>query len=196
MKWYFIEVASKFKIEEVFKMRRLPVDIKLTLHAQQRLLERKGIEKYNIENLMQSPVKWYGKDDLIPQSNLYIHCLYVCRKSNQMGYITDGNIEVIYNRSTGVAITILEVKDKFKPISQFLKDDKRENKEVNNEDNEIINIREEIITYYKLYTSLIGEKLSKKENQDIEMKRNLKHNIVYREKIKKPMTISELYGLE
>lgn len=177
-------------------MRRLPVDIKLTLHAQQRLLERKGIEKYNIENLMQSPVKWYGKDDLIPQSNLYIHCLYVCRKSNQMGYITDGNIEVIYNRSTGVAITILEVKDKFKPISQFLKDDKRENKEVNNDDNEIINIGEEIITYYKLYTSLIGEKLSKKENQDIEMKRNLKHNIVYREKIKKPMTISELYGLQ
>lgn len=177
-------------------MRKLPVDIKLTLHAKQRLLERKGIEKYNTENLMQSPVKWYGKDDLIPESSLYVHCLYICRKAkDKMDYITDGNIEVLYNKDSGVAITILEVKDKFKPINQFLKDDKIENKEVNNEDNEIINIGEEIITYYKSYTSLIEEKLSKKENQDVEMKRNLEHNIVYREKINKPLTISELYGL-
>ena len=38
-----------------------------------------------------------------------------------MGYITDGNIEVIYNKGTGVAITIMEVKDKFLPITQYIK---------------------------------------------------------------------------
>ena len=37
----------------------------------------------------------HGKDDLIPESALYLHCLYVCRKSNQMGYITDGELEVV-----------------------------------------------------------------------------------------------------
>ena len=70
---------------------------------------------------MRSSCKWYGKDDLIPESALYLHCLYVCRKSKQMGYITDGNIEVIYNKGTGVAITIMEVKDKFLPITQYIK---------------------------------------------------------------------------
>ena len=70
---------------------------------------------------MRSSCKWYGKDDLIPESALYLHCLYVCRKSKQMGYITDGNIEVVYNKGTGVAITIMEVKDKFLPITQYIK---------------------------------------------------------------------------
>lgn len=103
-------------------MALLPKEIKLTLHAQQRLLERKGSEKYDTKNLMRSSVKWYGKDDLIPESNLYIHCLYVCRKAkNKMGYITDGNIEVLYDKNAKVAITILEVKDKFKPITQYIK---------------------------------------------------------------------------
>lgn len=174
-------------------MRKLPVNIKLTLHAQQRLLERKGIEKYNTENLMQSQVKWYGKEDLIPESSLYVHSLYVCRKAkDKMDYITDGNIEVLYDKNSGVAITILEVKDKFKPINQFLKDNNIEN----NENNEIINIGNEIIKYCKLYTSLIGEKLNKNENQNVEIERNLEHNIVYRDTIKKTMTIRELYGLQ
>lgn len=103
-------------------MAILPKEIKLTLHAQQRLFERKGMEKYNTKNLMKSSCKWYGKDDLIPESSLYIHCLYVCRKArNKMGYITDGNIEVLYDKSANVAITILEVKDKFKPITQYIK---------------------------------------------------------------------------
>lgn len=102
-------------------MAKLPKDIKLTKHALQRLRERKNSNIYNIKNLMRSSCKWYGKDDLIPESALYLHCLYVCRKSNQMGYITDGNIEVIYNRSTGVAITVMEVKEKFLPITQYIR---------------------------------------------------------------------------
>jgi ribosomal protein L37AE/L43A len=102
-------------------MAKLPKEIKLTKHAQQRLRERRNSIIYNTKNLMRSSCKWYGKDDLIPESGLYLHCLYVCRKSNQMGYITDGNIEVIYNKGTGVAITIMEVKEKFLPITQYIK---------------------------------------------------------------------------
>ena len=103
-------------------MSILPKEIKLTLHAQQRLEERKGSEKYNTKNLMKSSCKWYGKDDLIPESSLYIHCMYVCRKAkNKMSYLTDGNIEVLYDKNAKVAITILEVKDKFKPITQYIK---------------------------------------------------------------------------
>lgn len=71
---------------------------------------------------MKSSVKWYGKDDLIPQSSLYIHCLYVCRKAkNKMSYLTDGNIEILYDRNAHVVITIMEVKNKFKPITQYIK---------------------------------------------------------------------------
>ena len=103
-------------------MAKLPKEIKLTRHAQQRLEERNTLKSmYNIKNLMRSSCKWYGKDDLIPDSALYLHCLYVCRKSKQMGYITDGNIEVVYNKNTGVAITIMEVKEKFLPITQYIK---------------------------------------------------------------------------
>ena len=103
-------------------MTKLPKDIKLTRHAQLRLSERKNSNNiYNTRNLMRSSCKWYGKDDLIPDSALYLHCLYVCRKSNQMGYITDGNIEVVYNKGTGVAITVMEVKEKFLPITQYIK---------------------------------------------------------------------------
>lgn len=102
-------------------MAKLPSEIKLTRHAQIRLEERKNSVNYNTKNLMRSSCKWYGKDDLIKNSKLYLHCLYVCRKSNQMGYITDGNIEVIYNKSTGVAITVMEVKEKFLPITQYIK---------------------------------------------------------------------------
>ena len=103
-------------------MAKLPKEIKLTRHAQQRLTERNTLENmYNTKNLMRSSCKWYGKDDLIPESALYLHCLYVCRKSKQMGYITDGNIEVVYNKGTGVAITVMEVKEKFLPITQYIK---------------------------------------------------------------------------
>src|SRR5699024_745763 len=85
-------------------MSVLPKEIKLTLHAQQRLSERRGAEKYNTKNLMKSSCRWYGKDDLIPESSLYIHCLYVCRKArNKMGYLTDGNIEILYDKNANAA---------------------------------------------------------------------------------------------
>lgn len=101
---------------------KLPKDMKLSPHARQRLIERKDVNmKYNMNNIMRSSVKWYGKDDLIYDCALYRHCCYTTRKSNQIGYITDGDIEIIYNKGTHVAITVLEVKDKFKPITQFIK---------------------------------------------------------------------------
>ena len=104
-------------------MSDLPADIKLTLHAKERLEERNKIcKQYDIENLMKSSCRWYGINDLIPQSALYVHALYVCRKAkDKMKYITDGNIEVLYDKNVGVAITIMEVKEKFLPITQYIK---------------------------------------------------------------------------
>lgn len=102
--------------------KKIPTEIKLSPHARQRLYERKdaGI-KYNMANIMRSSVKWWGKDHLIHDCALYRHCCYTTRKSNQIGYITDGDIEIIYNKNTHIAITVLEVKDKFKPIIQYIK---------------------------------------------------------------------------
>lgn len=103
-------------------MRKLPREIRLTDHARMRLLERnKNKNIYNMKNIMRSSVKWYGKNDLIKNEALYRHCCYTTRKSNQMGYITDGDIEIIYNKKTKTAITVLAVKDKFKPITQYIK---------------------------------------------------------------------------
>lgn len=104
-------------------MGGLPSDLKLTLHAKQRLEERKDPENYyNTRNLMRSSCKWYGIDDLIPESSLYVHARYVCRKAkNKMAYMTDGNIEVLFDKNAGVAITIMEVKEKFLPITQYIK---------------------------------------------------------------------------
>lgn len=103
-------------------MANLPSEIKLSPHARERLRERNNLDRnYNTHNIMKSSVKWYNKDDLIHNSSLYKHCCYVTRKSNQMAYVTDGNIEVIYSKNTHVAITVLEVKDQFKPITQYLK---------------------------------------------------------------------------
>ena len=104
-------------------MGGLPSDLKLTMHAKQRLEERKDPEDYyNTKNLMRSSCVWYGIDDLIPESSLYVHARYVCRKAkNKMRYMTDGNIEVLYDKNAGVAITIMEVKEKFLPITQYIK---------------------------------------------------------------------------
>ena len=115
-------------------MRNLPKEIKLSDHAKQRLEERNtnGII-YNTKNLMRSSVKWYGKDDLIYDCALYRHCCYTTRKSNNVGYITDGNIEILYVKETKLAITILEVKDKFKPILQFIKPEVLEEIEIKKE---------------------------------------------------------------
>ena len=97
-------------------------NIKLSPHARQRLEERKSSHIiYNTKNLIRSSCKWYTKDDLIEKSKLYQHILYVCRKSTQFGYITDGEIEVLYNKGTGVAITVMEMKEKFKPVTQYIK---------------------------------------------------------------------------
>lgn len=111
-------------------MKKLPTTIKLTLHAKERLEERNKIHKYyNTKNIMKSSCKWYSKDDLIQQSALYVHCLYVCRKAkSKMRYLTDGNIEILYDKGAGVAITVMELKDKFKPITQYLKPELLENK--------------------------------------------------------------------
>lgn len=110
-----------YRKEEFNFVSKLPKEIKLTRHAQLRLEERKSSNIYNTKNLMRSSCKWYGKKDLIHNSKLYLHCLYVCRKSKQLDYITDGNIEVIYNKGTNVAITIMEVKEKFLPITKYIK---------------------------------------------------------------------------
>lgn len=104
-------------------MGKLPTKVELTFHAIDRLKERNIADNYyNTKNLMKSSCKWYTKDDFIPQSALYLHALYVCRKDrNKMRYMTDGNIEVLYDKGAGVAITVMEVKDKFKPITQYIK---------------------------------------------------------------------------
>ena len=103
-------------------MQILPREIKLGIHARQRLLERRSEDsKYNLRNLIKSPCKWYGKNDLIYNCALYKHSCYVTRKDNTLVYLTDGNIEVIYNKNTKLIVTILEVKEKFKPITQYLK---------------------------------------------------------------------------
>ena len=124
-------------------MGKLPSEIKMTWHAQQRLEERNIADNYyDTKNLMKSSRKWYGKDDLIHDCALYRHCCYTCRKSNQIGYITDGNIEVIYNKNTKTAITVLEVKEKFKPIENYIKPEilekikrKKENKKLSDTSN-------------------------------------------------------------
>ena len=74
------DIFSNNKEEEGCDISKLPAELKLTLHAKQRLEERKNHNTYNTKNLMKSSCRWYGKDDLIPNSKLYIHCLYVCRK--------------------------------------------------------------------------------------------------------------------
>lgn len=103
-------------------MSKLPTELKLTLHAQDRIRERNNNFRYNTKNLMKSSCHWYGKDDLMLNSKLYIHCMYVCRKAKRkMGYLTDGNIEVLYDKEAKVVITVMEVKEKFKPVTQFIK---------------------------------------------------------------------------
>ncbi len=101
---------------------KIPSEVKLTYHARQRLDERKEENSYyNTRNLIKSSCKWYNRDDFIKNSNLYLHSLYVCRKSHQIGYITDGRIEVVYNKNSKIAITILKLDEKFLPITKFIK---------------------------------------------------------------------------
>ena len=201
--------------------------MKLSPHARERLGERKDDDmKYNTQNIMRSSVKWYGKDDLIHDCPLYRHCCYVTRKSQQIGFITDGDIEVIYNKGTHVAITVLEVKEKFKPITQFIKPQKLlqiERKKKNNKLKDTLNlgyisrINNEVIidnyekstdyiegatmTFYEVYASLVTEMLNYTSNlgyhsTETTLKNEQSYNIVYKEKTTKPMTISELFGVD
>lgn len=107
---------------------KLPKELKLTRHAKQRLSERNNDHKhsynYNMDDLMKTVCKWYTTDDLIKNSNLYAHSLYVCRKAkDKFGYITDGNIEVLYDKNANVALTILSIKEKFLPIDRYIKNE-------------------------------------------------------------------------
>lgn len=105
-------------------MAKLPKKLKLTPHARTRLQERKDPDiQYDTRDLMKSSCKWFTTKDFIEKSKLYQHSLYVCRKSIQMGYLTNGKVEVLYNKGTGVAITVMEVKEKFLPITQYIKPD-------------------------------------------------------------------------
>ena len=103
-------------------MGRLPNEIKLSGHAKKRLEERREEGNvYNVRNIMRSPVKWYTKEDLIHDCALYRHSCYTTRQSKDLMYITDGSIEVIYDKNTKVGVTVLSVKDTFKPITQYIK---------------------------------------------------------------------------
>lgn len=106
-------------------MRQLPKEIKLSRHAKQRLNERQSKNIiYNEENIMLTKCNWYSKADLIENSGLYQHSLYICRKNkDQLDYVTNGEIEVLYNKGTGVALTIMEIKEKFLPVTQYIKPD-------------------------------------------------------------------------
>lgn len=199
-------------------MGNLPKIIKLSTHAKQRLEERKDSNDiYNTKNLMHSSFRWYGIDDLIPKSDLYLHCLYVCRKSKQMGYITDGKVEVIYNKNTKVAITVMEIKEKFLPFTQHIKPEvlkqieiKKKNKKINNTLNleycPTINnekgtnyIEEPVEGFQELYTTLVSEIVNYMSNFQYPLleflsKNEQPYNIVYKKENKKIMTINELFG--
>ncbi len=150
-------------------MSKLPAEIKLSEHAKQRLEERKEEGTYyNTNNLMKSSRKWYGKDDLIPQSNLYLHSMYICRKAkNKFRYMTDGEVEILYDKNTGVAITVLEVKEKFLPITQYIK------------------------------PSVLAQIEKKKNSASISgMDDSLNYHLVYRDNRARPVSISELLGID
>ena len=68
----------------------------------------------------------HKKEDFIVDSAYYRHCCYICRKSKDLSCITDGRIEIIFNKNTKVVVTILRVKEKFLPITQFLIENKTE----------------------------------------------------------------------
>ena len=149
-------------------MSKLPAEIKLSEHARQRLEERKGEGTfYNTNNLMKSSRKWYGKDDLIPHSNLYLHSMYICRKAkNKFRYMTDGEVEILYDKNTGVAITVLEVKEKFMPVTQYIKPS---------------------------VLAQVERKKNDKSMQDFEQQNEF--HFVYRVERPKPMSISELLSV-
>lgn len=108
-------------------MSSIPKKIKLSKHAKIRLDERKEyINLYFRGHLMDSPCIWYEKEEFIIDSDYYRHCEYICRKSSELSCMTDGRIEIIYNKKTNVVITVLKMKKKFLPFQQYLIKDKAE----------------------------------------------------------------------
>ena len=108
-------------------MDNIPKKVKMSRHAKLRLEERKQIENlYRKKHIIDSPCIWYKKEDFIVDSAYYRHCCYICRKSKDLSCITDGRIEIIFNKNTKVVVTILRVKEKFLPITQFLIENKTE----------------------------------------------------------------------
>lgn len=102
-------------------MKDIPKKVKMTKHAKLRLEERKQLENlYRKRHIIDSPCIWYGIEDFIVDCAYYRHCKYICRKSKDISCMTDGRIEIIFNRNTKAVITILKVKDKFKPITKYL----------------------------------------------------------------------------
>lgn len=103
-------------------MEKLPSEIKLSKHARKRIEERNQTGyKYNTKNLMKSGCKWYGKDDFIVNSPFYLRYIKLCGSSNNRRYITDGNIEVLYNASSNIVITILNVDKIFLPVDKYIR---------------------------------------------------------------------------
>ena len=110
-----------------YKMNNIPKKLKLSLHAGSRLEERKEFNNlYLKKHISDSHCTWYNKNEFIRDSAYYRHCCYICRKSKDFSCMTDGRIEVIYNKNTNVVITILKVKEKFLPVTQYLIDYKVE----------------------------------------------------------------------
>lgn len=168
-------------------MRNLPSKLKLTRHARVRIEERtEAKNNYYTKDLLKSPCRWYTQDELIKDSRLYKRSLYVCRKSKQFRYITDGELEIVYNKSTGIVITVLQFKEKFKPFMQFVKPEliKSQNLKIDYMDKQHLIISE--------LCSFIKQEIEKKE---IITTQNFQpRNIVYREKTKKaPMSITEFF---
>lgn len=158
-------------------MSNLPSKIKFTNHARIRLGERNDSDiRYNTKNLILSSSKWYTIDDIIQNSDLYMHCKYTCRRSNQIAYLTDGKIEVIYDKKSNEAITVLKLPDKFKPVTRFIKpevlakikrkkEDKQLKKMSNKKSSPLIN-EDSVMQYFKItslpitkITELVTEKL-------------------------------------
>lgn len=108
-------------------MNNIPKKLKLSPHASLRLEERKEFNNlYLKKHLIDSHCIWYNKEDFIYDSAYYRHCCYICRKSKDLSCITDGRIEVIYNKKNNVVVTILKIKEKFLPVTQYLIDYKVE----------------------------------------------------------------------
>ena len=94
---------------------------------------------------------------------------------------------------------VIKLKEKFmkNQVNQSIKkEDKKNKKEVQNKKNNPVIIRREVIIEEE-NKSKMKEEQKRQENNNPFVQRNQKrdYNIVYRNKVEKPMTVSELFGL-